>query len=145
MKTTVTDRTITATLPAAGLSNGRQPAKKELVYAVSVIGRFKGGKGPDGMQEAVCARFYMGRASSASVVYCSVWVTNGKDYWTSGKGDAGGGGYCKKSAALDDAIRSAGITLSRSVSGTGEIREACEAIARAFGYQEVLTITHATP
>ena len=135
-KTTVTDRTIKASLPAAGVSNATMYDNKELVHAVSVIGRNKAG-----MEEAVTARFWMGRSSSASTVYCAIWC-RGKDYWTSGKGTAGGHGYCKKSAALDEAIRSAGITLSRSVHGTGEIREACEAIARALGYKELLTVTH---
>ena len=90
----------------------------------------------DGMIQAVIVRWWMGRSSSASVVYCSVWVrgNNGKSY--AGTGQAGGYGYHKESAAFDSAVRSAGIELAASVSGCGDsaIRHAMEAIAFASGY-----------
>jgi hypothetical protein len=53
----------------------------------------------------------MGRSPSASVVYASVWAFgNGKDS-VSGYGTAGGYGYHKESAAIANAINSAGIEL----------------------------------
>lgn len=65
------------------------------------------------------ARFYMGRARSATAVHCALWVTvkqdNKPQAWewaeTSGRGKAAGGGYHKSSAALASAITDAGIEL----------------------------------
>ena len=84
----------------------------------------------------VDARFYMGRSANASVVYCSVWISK-KGFYTSGRGSAGGYGYHKESAALDDALRSAGVTLDQSISGVGEraMEDALVAIGRALGYR----------
>jgi hypothetical protein len=96
------------------------------------------------LHEICTARWYMGRSKEASVVYCSIWVHRPEQRdrktgelevpgaWWSGTGKAGGYGYHKQSAALHQAIRSAGITLSRSVSGTGECEDALKAIARAM-------------
>lgn len=87
------------------VSNARTPDNKELVETLNVVGK-KDGQ----LHNFVTARFYMGRSASASVVYCCLWV-HGKDCYPSGKGSAGGWGYHKQSAALADAIRSAGIEL----------------------------------
>ena len=96
----------------------------------------------DGFRTVVDARCWMGRSSQASVVYCSVWIhcADGRSY--SGKGTAGGWGYCKASAAFQDALTSAGIELYDSegkrtnIRGAGEsaIRVALHAIAKAAGY-----------
>jgi len=82
------------------------------------------------------ARWYMGRSSSASVLYCSVWITLRNGRSISGHGSAGGGGYDKYSAAFDDAVTSAGIILESSVHGYGEgpMHIAMTAIAKAAGY-----------
>ena len=82
--------------------NVLQPQNKETVNTLTVLAVVKGE-----IKEVACARFYMGRSSQASVVYCCLWV-HGK---ASGKGQAGGYGYHKESAALCDAITSAGIEL----------------------------------
>lgn len=92
--------------------------------------------------EVVTAYFLMGRSSSASVVTCSLWVhgkQNGQYFETSGQGKAGGYGYHKDSAALADAIDSAGIKLDRSISGVGSeaMREALLAIGTALGYDKM--------
>ena len=78
---------------------------------------------------------YMGRSSSASVVYASIWCSNHEIY-ISGKGSAGGYGYDKKSAAIGDAIRSAGIRLEHDIDGVGEsaVKDAMVAIARFLGF-----------
>ena len=104
----------------------------------------------------VDVRIYMARSRSASTVYCSIWVW-GKEsgVYVSGKGKAGGYGYHKASAAMQDALRSAEITLHGDqyceensngesedltkiacISGVGEsaMRAAMVAIARAAGY-----------
>ena len=64
--------------------------------------------------------------------YACVWVHAG-DIHARGAGKAGGGGYCKESAAADSALAAAGVTLSESVSGRGlrAVEEAVLAAARA--------------
>jgi len=54
------------------------------------------------------------------------------EYFT-GSGFASGCGYDKESAAMADAVESAGITLDEDISGRGNppLREALEAIAKA--------------
>jgi hypothetical protein len=132
---------LTATLPTTNdISNATNwSGKKELIDAMSVIVVT-----PDKRPQEVCtARWYMGRSKAASTVYCSVWIRRPRildkdgnlainSAWWSGTGSAGGYGYHKSSAALDEAIRSAGITLSRSVSGTGECDDALMAIAKTM-------------
>lgn len=132
---------LTATLPTVNdiskaINHG---GKKELTDATSIIAFARGQ-----LHEICTARWYMGRSREASVVYCSLWVRRPSLWdaegtsllkegaWWSGSGSAGGYGYHKGSAALDEAIRSAGITLSRSVSGTGECEQALMAIAKAM-------------
>ena len=105
----------------------------------------------------VRAEFYMGRSASASVVYCNVWACQ-KDLGKqtiSGHGSAGGGGYHKQSAALGDALHSAGVELYGSpydrpdktdsekktkrayINGCGSaaMESALIALARACGYR----------
>ena len=111
---------------------------KETVDRYIAIAKLK--TAPDGnFLTVIDARFYMGRASSASVVYCSVWI-NCYGYTTSGHGQAGGYGYDKISAALGDALDSAGVVLNRSINGSGQTREALEAITEALGYKDFTVI-----
>jgi len=86
------------------------------------------------MKTVVSARWYKGRSRYASTMLCSLWVY-GDNYYTSGHGQAGGGGYCKSSAALYWAAKDANIELSRSTSGTGEMDETLIAIAKGMGYR----------
>lgn len=67
-------------------------------------------------KEFVDCRVYMGRSRQASTVYASIWV-RGAGVCTSGRGSAGGYGYHKESAAIQDAIGSAGIELYGDVYG----------------------------
>lgn len=118
---------------------------KEKMCSYSVVGKMGGV-----LRVVAEARFYMGRSSSASVVYCSLWVHG--EHYCSGSGKAGGYGYHKESAALAEAIRSAGISLTGSnyatwgdakpsyknparISGCGSesVRMALLAIAKAAG------------
>lgn len=98
---------------------------KELIHAWSVLGVVDGC-----IRELVTARTYMGRSKTAMVVYAAVWA-HGKDFYTAGRGSAGGGGYHKSSAAIAIAIRSAGVQLAESISGVGDqaIDDALIAIA----------------
>ena len=65
-------------------------------------------------KEVINCRVYMGRSSSSSQVYASIWISNNGLY-TSGYGTAGGYGYHKESAAIDAAITSAGFELFGNV------------------------------
>ena len=140
--------TLTAKIPAATVAAykadtldtyaGRNYGnEKELCGTYNIMAIYKGR-----MVTAVTCRIYMGRSRSASTVYATVWL-HGKEYQGSGSGQAGGYGYHKESAAVDIALCMAGVTLSRSVSGTGETESALEATARALGYRgQLVTITN---
>lgn len=80
-----------------------------------------------------------------SVAYAAVWLRPKEGESTNGTGKAGGGGYCKVSAAAGDAIRNAGIDLAVRIDGVGEdaVREAVLAIASAIGYPDArLFVAH---
>lgn len=135
--------TMKAILTKPGVTNGKNfEDTKELVSAYSVVGTIRGEQ-----REIVTARCYMGRSKQSSVVYASLWVHGDANY-CSGHGSAGGWGYHKESAAIGDAIGSAGIelygdvygrdakcTASTSIAGVGDgaIRDALLAIAKAAG------------
>ena len=104
--------------------------EKELVRAYHVID-LSGDVGSDGEATKVLdCRIYMGRSSSASVVYAIVWT--GK---SDGVGKAGGYGYDKCSAAVGEAIGNAGYTLEHRIDGVGldAVKQALLAIARFNG------------
>ena len=100
----------------------------------------------------VDCRFYMGRSSQASVVYCSIWLSGSIDsglVWMSGSGQAGGWGYHKASAAMQRAITAAGFTLTEDdgktpspIDGRGDdaMRDAAIALAAALGFNDVILI-----
>lgn len=117
----------------------------------------------------VDCRCYMGRSSNSSQVHAAIWVNSivslcdadGFTTYTSGGGSAGGYGYHKESAAIGDAISSAGFTLFGNTSeygseygdkpdfkkichinGVGEsaIRSALLAIAYACGSKDVIFV-----
>ena len=87
-------------------------------------------------------RWYMGRSSSAMTVYCYVFVhshampVEHNMSWATGSGTAGGGGYCKQSAAFYEAISDAGIKFDEEIHGRGlsVVEEALEAIAKQAGF-----------
>ena len=78
---------------------------------------------------------------SYSTIYATIWFYDG-DYYASGSGKAGGGGYCRQSAAAAAAIRSAGIELDANIAGAGigAVQNALRAIAQARGYAQVLIV-----
>lgn len=110
-------------------SNAKQ-LDKEITSTLGLVARVDGK-----LSKVVDARFYMSRsADGAGPVYCNVWV-HGATGYTSGRGKASGYGYHKTSAAMSDAIGSAGFTLDKEISGVGSdaMREACLAMAVAMG------------
>lgn len=81
----------------------------------------------------------------AQTAYACVWLSFADSY-TIGKGKAGGCGYCKESAAIDEALRSAGVQLEHSIHGVGEsaIWGALVAIAEYAGLTNyTITVSHA--
>ena len=135
----MTRETIKAKIRKNGLNeNGKNYSQeKETVSTYNIVARTA-----RGLKNCITCRVYMGRSRNSSTVYASVWLS-GKECYGSGRGQAGGYGYNKESAAINDALQSAGIVLSRSVHGTGEHEEALKATARALGYTgELLVITN---
>lgn len=134
--------------------NARRPDNKELVSAYSLVVRLPSGE----LREVVTARCYMGRSASASVIHAVMWVKCADGHWTSGSGSAGGYGYHKESAAIANAIKSAGIELKDLdrtdgcsprhyfyFGGTGDsyYPQVFESIARAAGYHgRTLLVKH---
>ena len=147
------------------MQNAIQPQNKEMTARYLVIDK-------ESERHIVDCRVYMGRSSIASVVYAAIWISfdvkqcqdeNAKAWehgYTTGKGQAGGYGYHKASAAIDEAIRSAGIRLegspyiiykseqadifkSASISGVGDsaIQSALLAIAFAAGYDDCIFVS----
>lgn len=103
--------------------------------------------------EVVTVRTYMSASRNASTVKACVWIrpADRASDWLSGRGEAGGYGYHKESAAIADAVRNAGVKLygnpyfsrepvdinkSFDFGGTGssKYREIFAAIARAVGH-----------
>jgi hypothetical protein len=93
-------------------------------------------------KRVIDCRLYMGRSNNSSMVYCLLWISPIDGTWVEGSGSAGGYGYEKQSAAIGDAIMSAGITLERDVSGVGleAAKIALEAIAEYSGSTKLLTV-----
>lgn len=87
---------------------------------------------------AIILRLY----ATPSRIYACLWI-NENAHHLSGGGYAGGYGYHKASAAAQDAIIAAGITLATSIAGVGDdaIREALLAIANHIN-PEGKFITH---
>jgi len=113
--------------------------RRENNFSSEYIVISRNGMKKDVAQVAHC-RFYW----TESRCYCCVWISGGGKYpgYHSGSGWAGGGGYCKASAAASSAIRAAGYTLERSISGVGHdaIREALLAVCRYNGRKNLQII-----
>ena len=86
----------------------------------------------------VTVRVYMGRSSSASTVYATIWARSrdGKLHM-SGTGSAGGGGYHKESAAINSAMVDAGIKFKRGFGGAGDgaAMVAIKTLAKRLGWK----------
>lgn len=74
--------------------------------------------------ETLDVRFY----STNAITYCCVWGSIKGEYFN-GSGKAGGYGYDRKSAALSNALQSAGFNVS-GLSATGQNELAVETIAQ---------------
>ena len=83
-------------------------------------------------------RFYWPGQTAYCVIWVSVWPHGSTGAGATGScrgcGKAGGYGYHKASAAMQEALQDAGFTLSEPIGGHGDsaMREALEAMARLF-------------
>lgn len=118
--------------------NGRQ-SDKPLHSTISAIIRDSSAYDGSGLRDAIKIKVY--HSPRGSSFYASVWISikdkrTGAKVYASGRGSAGGYGYCKLSAACADAITSAGVKLSQSISGVGEraVEDALRAICKHFGH-----------
>ena len=71
----------------------------------------------------------------ATVAYCAIWIRDKEsNVYKSGSGWAGGGGYCKQSACVGEAISNAGYDLKHNINGVGmgAIRGALLAIGKTI-------------
>ena len=120
-----------ATLSPDVRHNAKQ-IEKELIGAFVLLVQ----RGSE-LDTAVSVRLWMGRSSNASVVYATAWIFDPENRDVrGGHGKAGGYGYDKRSAAIEAAFDSAGVTFERSFGGAGESasRAAILAVARAAGW-----------
>lgn len=125
-------KAMNAVLPSESVLNGRNywgdKPVTQTIHAVVLQGRE--------MKTAVTIRVHGTKARN----YCSVWIDDRpaqRHY--SGHGWAGGYGYHRPSAALQVALKSAGVTLDEDIDGRGEgaMRDAVIAICHAMGYRNV--------
>lgn len=134
-----THRITVTSAPGAPTHNGKMlDGKKEQVYGYAVVVAH-----PEGMRQVITARVWMGRSKHASKVYASIWITDrASATYHSGHGAAGGHGYHKVSAAVGDAISSAGYELSEDIHGRGDdaIERALYAIAQYLGYASIYLV-----
>ncbi len=127
--------TIKATLPPESVSNGRNywgdKPVIQTIHAVVIHARQ--------MRTAVTVRVHGTNARN----YCSVWVDDHLTHrYYAGHGWAGGFGYHRPSSALQVALKSAGITLSKDIDGCGAaaMRDAVIAICHALGHRNVYLV-----
>jgi hypothetical protein len=89
---------------------------------------------------SVTVKFFMGRSSNSSTVYCNFWIDNkdsdGNFIYCNGSGQAGGYGYDKISAAFQDALDDSGIKTKEKIGGVGStaIIRMIQGIMVAQGY-----------
>ena len=124
------------TKPAARSKFSQLPITQQ-VYAVTVI---------DGKPvEFADVRFLQSaRGDGMRPLHCSAWFHHlgklkdeaGRALERSGTGKASGCGYCKRSAAFEDALSNAGIAIDKNIGGAGmsAVRDALRAIGELAGF-----------
>ncbi len=115
---------VTAFTPALAINRNHRK-ENNAFYSYSLIDLDKG-------SELAVIRLYY--SASGARNYACLWV-RAENYYASGSGYAGGGGYHRPSAAAADAFRKAGITLAEPIGGVGDeaIRDAMQALGHYLG------------
>lgn len=145
------DKRLVAEVKGTDVRNGRNFAGEKATVGGYTVVAYRKGR----FYEPVRVRFYEAKnAKGGGAVYATVWASNGDKVSVSGSGNASGYGYDKASAAMDTALKNAGITLrgdlygkdtSRAAkrktahidgTGTAGIEAALCAVARAMGYRK---------
>lgn len=77
----------------------------------------------------------------SSVCYACVWIISDGMYFN-GSGRAGGHGYCKESAAIDSAFRSAGVKYDIDMHGSGldVVRVFLAGLAKTIGLTDFVIV-----
>jgi hypothetical protein len=91
------------------------------------------------MKEIASVRWYKSNHPAAHIIYCALWFYSGDGKYRFGVGNAGGYGYCKRSAAFSNAARNAGIILPfDKIAGAGmkQVIEALASLGIFLGYKE---------
>ena len=124
-----------ATLPAVPRANATNyGATKETIETRTLVVL-----DDDMMHKVVVARLYRSRRGDGSTpMYAAIWIRTRDGRMLSGRGSAGGCGYCKRSAAIGQAVTSAGVRLAVDIEGRGmgAVDDALHAIANAAGYSD---------
>lgn len=126
--------TIIATLPTQPVSKLNTEIMRSKFTVKTYTGLYITENGD--IDDVVRIVLYMSGAPNATRVYANVWVwpQEGRGATATGSGQASGWGYDKHHAAAFDAIRSAGIEITKDGSyHECEIKKAMEAIAIAAG------------
>ena len=115
-------KVLTVNLTANDIGAQRDKVSDNFIRELAIID-------PSTGRSVVILRTYI----RGTVFHCCAWF-HGSDKFGSGSGygKATGGGYCKESAAIDEAVAHAGIKLDQRFAGVGDsaIREAAFAIGR---------------
>lgn len=94
-------------------------------------------------REIVIVRTYW----PASKCYACAWVhgRKGDNSYSNGRGSAGGGGYCKQSAAIAEALAQCGFEFDHHFGGAGlnAVEDALRSIAHHFGLRSRFAIIKA--
>lgn len=124
--------TVIATLPAQPKSRANFKLSQDKFAIRTYTGLYLTQNGS--IDDVVRIVLYMSGGPKASRVYANVWVWHTGGEPITGTGQASGYGYDKRHAAAMDAIRDAGIEITKDGSyHECEIKTAMEAIAIAVG------------
>lgn len=105
------------------------PARIPSLFAVHTVTGFD----PAAQRVVEVVAMHMHASPRAARIHAITWIYPAEGAPRLGYGYAGGGGYCRRSAAGADALRAAGVELSEGVAGRGmgALRDALLATAAA--------------
>lgn len=105
------------------------PARIPPLFAIFTVAGFD----PATKRTVVAVTMRLYASPRAARIHATVWIYPAGGAPRRGYGYAGGGGYCRRSAAGAYALEAAGVTLSKNVAARGEfaLRDALLATAAA--------------